>query len=263
MTDAVFQKIQNQLDHIEETEDVRIIYACESGSRAWGFASEDSDYDVRFIYVRKTAWYLSLRKRRDVIEKPISDSLDISGWDVFKALSLLAKSNPPLLEWLQSPIVYRKNDGILVKIRGLMPDYYSPKSCMHHYLHMAQGNYRQYLQGDTVWVKKYFYVLRPVLACRWIESGYGIVPTEFDILVKKTIQDETLKKAVASLMDRKKAGNELDMGRRIPVISDFLDHELQRLSDGKERTAISKNFETLDRVFLDILHEVNGKPHQA
>ncbi len=127
---------------------------------------------------------------------------------------------------------------------------------------MAQGNYRQYLQGDIVWVKKYFYVLRPVLACRWIESGYGIVPTEFDMLVEKTIQDETLKKAVASLMDRKKAGNELDMGRRISVISDFLDHELQRLSGGKERSATSKNFEALDRVFLEILQEVNGKPHQ-
>lgn len=261
MHDAIFQKIRNELDHIEKTEDVRIIYACESGSRAWGFASEDSDYDVRFIYVRKTPWYLSLRKRRDVIEKPISDSLDISGWDVSKALLLLGKSNPPLLEWLQSPIVYRKNEGILAKILELMPDYYSPKSCMHHYLHMAQGNYRQYLHGDTVWVKKYFYVLRPVLACRWIESGYGIVPTEFDTLVEKTIQDETLKKAVASLIDQKKAGNELDMGRRVPVISDFLDHELQRLADGKERTAISNNFEMLDRVFLEILYDLNGNFH--
>jgi predicted nucleotidyltransferase len=105
----------------------------------------------------------------------------------------------------------------------------------------------------------YFYVLRPILACIWIESGYGIVPTEFDVLVEKTLKDETLKEAVARLMAQKKAGNELDMGERIPVISDFLDHEIRRLSVGKEFLPISKDFGMLDRVFLEILKSVNGK----
>jgi len=258
MTDAVSQKIQDELDRIEKKENIKIIFACESGSRAWGFASKNSDYDVRFIYVRKTPWYLSIRNKRDVIEKPISEMLDISGWDIAKALALLGKSNPPLLEWLQSPIVYREAVSIIFKIRELVPEYYSPKSCIYHYLHMAQGNFREYLRRDVVWVKKYFYVLRPVLACLWIKSGYGIVPIEFDILVDRVVKNKKLKKAVKELQAKKKAGNELDKGERIPVISEFLENEIQRMSADNESSAITKDVETLDRVFVEILKEVNG-----
>jgi hypothetical protein len=258
MLDAVAQKIQAELDRIEKSENVKIIFACESGSRAWGFSSKDSDYDVRFIYVRKTPYYLSIRKKRDVIERPISEMLDISGWDIAKALTLLGKSNPPLLEWLQSPIVYRETVSIISKIRELVPDYYSPKSCMYHYLHMAQGNFREYLRSDVVWVKKYFYVLRPVLGCLWIESGYGIVPIEFDILVDRVVKNKKLKNAVKELQAKKKAGNELDRGERIPVISDFLENEIRRFSAGNESAAITKDVEKLDRVFVEILKEVNG-----
>ena len=102
----VFNSVGEELRRIEQAYDVRVLYACESGSRAWGFASQDSDYDVRFIYVHSRDWYLSIEDRRDVIEEPISDSLDISGWELRKTLRLLRKSNPPLLEWLKSPVVY-------------------------------------------------------------------------------------------------------------------------------------------------------------
>ncbi len=122
----------------------------------------------------------------DIIERPIDGLLDISGWDLTKALQLLRKSNPPLLEWLQSPIVYRQRSSVVERIRELMPQYYQPAACHYHYLHMAQGNYRDYLQGDTVWLKKYLYVLRPVLACLWIERGYGVVPIEFHKLVERS-----------------------------------------------------------------------------
>lgn len=259
MTNTISQKIQNELDLIEKNQDVNIVFACESGSRAWGFESEDSDYDVRFIYVRKTPWYLSLQKQRDVIEKPVSDGLDLSGWDISKSLFLLGKSNPPLLEWLQSPIVYRENVTIVSRIRKLMPEYYSPKSCLYHYLHMARGNYRQYLQGDSVWVKKYFYVLRPVLACMWIESGHGIVPTEFNVLTDRILRSSELKKIVDDLLAKKKAGNELDMGDRIPVLSDFLDNEIRRLSIGHGASDVTVDFEKLDRVFVEIIKAVNGQ----
>lgn len=258
MKKSVLEKIQFELSEIERTQEVKIIFACESGSRAWGFESEDSDYDVRFIYVRKTQHYLSIQKTRDVIEKPISDELDISGWDIVKALALLKKSNPPLLEWLQSPIVYRKQDDAVSRIRELMPEYYSPKSCMYHYLHMAQGNFREYLKGDLVWVKKYFYVLRPVLACIWIESGFGIVPTEFEILVKKLVKQKELKQAIDDLIVKKKAGNELDAGERIPVISDFLNREINRLNTENKVLGVNRNYEKLDQLFIEILKQVNG-----
>jgi len=96
----VFNSVGKELRRIEQTYDVRVLYACESGSRAWGFASQDSDYDVRFLYVHSRDWYLSIEDRRDVIEEPISEGLDISGWELRKTLRLLRKSNPPLLEWL-------------------------------------------------------------------------------------------------------------------------------------------------------------------
>lgn len=164
------QKIVQQLKNIEEQRNVKIIFACESGSRAWGFPSQDSDYDVRFIYVRTIDSYLSISEQRDVIELPISDLLDINGWDLRKALNLLRKSNPPFLEWLQSPIIYYEDPSVMDQIRNLAVNVFSVKATLHHYLSMAKGNFREYLQGDLVRAKKYFYVLRPILACLWIEN---------------------------------------------------------------------------------------------
>ena len=97
------------------------MWACESGSRAWGFPSVNSDYDVRFVYLRRTEDYLRASPLRDVIEIPISDELDISGWDLPKALGLFRKSNPPLLEWLQSPIVYQQEKVFIDAISAMIP----------------------------------------------------------------------------------------------------------------------------------------------
>lgn len=159
--------IQEKLHEIEKRENCRILLAVESGSRAWGFASPDSDYDVRFIYVRDRESYLKLNRPRDVIELPINDVLDINGWDVEKALKLLHKSNPTVFEWFSSPIVYQTTD-FTEAFKPVMRRYFSSKSGLWHYLQMAEGNYREYLRGDMVKAKKYFYVLRPILACRWI-----------------------------------------------------------------------------------------------
>lgn len=167
----MIQSIQNELSRIEEIENITILYACESGSRAWGFESADSDFDVRFVYLRQTLQYLTVERARDVIEKPLNNDIDLSGWDLTKTLELFRKSNPPLLEWIQSPIVYRSISSLIRKLHMLLSQYYSPKACMYHYLHMAKVNFREYLKGEEVWTKKYFYVLRPVLACLWIEKG--------------------------------------------------------------------------------------------
>ena len=255
----VERAISVELDRIEQDEEVVVFYACESGSRAWGFESQDSDYDVRFLYLHPMAWYLTIGERRDVIEKPVEGDLDLSGWDLRKALSLFRKSNPPLLEWLQSPTVYRERFSIRQRIVELMPEYYSPRSCLYHYLHMAQGNFRQYLKGGTVWVKKYFYVLRPILACRWIEAGLGVVPMEFQKLVDGTLDDPALLDGIANLLARKRAGHELDSGPRIPVISRFLEHELERLSgENPAPPAVSSDPARLDQLFRDALAEVWG-----
>ena len=118
------EKIQAQLRRIEEEEHIKILLAVESGSRAWGFASPDSDYDVRFIYIRPTQDYLRLDSVRDVIELPIDEVLDINGWDLQKTLRLLHKSNPTLFEWFSSPIVYRETE-FADTFRKLMSHYFS------------------------------------------------------------------------------------------------------------------------------------------
>ena len=256
-------QINAELDRIERETGVAIVYACESGSRAWGFESSDSDYDVRFIYLHPTEWYLRVVPGRDVIERPIDGMLDISGWDLRKTLQLLRKSNPPLLEWLQSPIVYRERSHVVERIRDLMPQCYHSVACHYHYLHMAQGNYRDYLQGETVWLKKYLYVLRPVLACLWIERGYGVVPIEFRTLLDRVLDEGPVKTAVEDLIRRKKAGEELDRGPYLPTISSFLKQELDHLSQTEAPSPARTSPTALDRVFRESLIEIHGNAIQA
>ena len=224
-----------------------------------GFPSADSDYDVRFVYVQPMKCYLSVRKRRDVIEVSADGKLDISGWDLQKALLLLRKSNPPLLEWLGSPIIYLEEYAVAAQMRQLAAQYYSATASAYHYLHMARGNYREYLKGETVWLKKYFYVLRPILAVKWIEQGMGIVPTTFDTLVDKMVSDPKLKKEITALVQKKRRGEELTYGPKIGPINEFLEHELNRF--GKYQIAHEKYFapmEDLDRIFFSALEEVWG-----
>ena len=253
----IYQEIIHRLEKIQSDEGVNILYACESGSRAWGFPSNDSDYDVRFIYIRRPEFYLSIDKGRDVIEKEITDNMDLSGWDLKKTLKLFLKSNPPLFEWLQSPIVYMKKYSVYEKLKLLLPIYYSPISCMYHYKHMAEGNLRDYLKNEKVWIKKYFYVLRPILACKWIENNLGPVPTEFEKLVNSLIKDNTLKNSIDQLIKEKKNGAELSWGNRIPEISDFIELEVNRLK--KKEFNFSKaeaDTKKLNELFRNALKEV-------
>ncbi|MBX7187518.1 MAG: nucleotidyltransferase domain-containing protein [Vicinamibacteria bacterium] len=250
-------EIQRELDHIEKRDEVRILLAVESGSRAWGFASTDSDWDVRFVYIRPPERYLSIRRQRDVLEYPISAGLDVSGWDLPKALGLFAKSNPPLHEWLRSPIKYRESSSAAQRMRDLSSQFFSSRPCMHHYFHMAAGNFREYLKGDVVRVKKYFYVLRPILACRWIEAHGTMPPTEFGRLVEDRLPRE-LRPTLDALLERKRLGDELAAGPRIPEINYFLESELERaraVLSAIPRTP-APDWGLLDRVFRDTLDEV-------
>jgi len=251
-----FSEIKHRLSELEEAEGVRIIFAVESGSRAWGFPSRDSDYDVRFIYLHPSDWYLSvdLEAKRDVIERPLSDGLDLSGWDIRKALKLFAKSNPPLLEWLDSTIVYRDGFGFAEALRSLRNAFFSPQACVYHYLHMAQGNYRTYLRGSTVWLKKYFYVLRPLLAVRWIEQGRGVVPMLFARLLDTVTDQAYLVQEISDLLKRKIVGEELDEGPAIAVIQDFVNHELSRLESVTVHALRARiDWDQLNRVFRESL----------
>ena len=256
MNAEIAETIQLELARIEREHSVRILYAVESGSRAWGFASRDSDFDVRFIYLHPLEWYLSIGKQRDVIEHPVSGQLDISGWDLRKALGLFRKSNPPLLEWLGSPTVYLDRLKLAEQLRELMQESFSPVSCLYHYLHMAQGNYREYLRGDTVRVKKYFYVLRPILACSWIEKYRTMPPTEFARLYADTKLAPSLRMAIDELLCRKMTGDELDMEPRITVLNDYLDECIEHFTSIVADTARGEvDSAKLDRLFIEKLNE--------
>lgn len=174
MREVILQKLQE----IEQAEGVTILHAVESGSRAWGFPSPDSDYDVRFFYVRSTEYYLRLDRTRDVIERPIDEVLDINGWDLDKALRLLHASNPTLFEWSQSPIVYRTTElfqSFLPTIRTC----FSAKPGLWHYLSMAEGNYREYLKVERVKAKSIFTSSAPSWPAAGFWSGARPLPCCF------------------------------------------------------------------------------------
>ena len=221
------KKIKEQLRRIEDAENIKILLAVESGSRAWGFASPDSDYDVRFVYIRSLEDYLRLDAIRDVIELPIDDVLDINGWDLQKTLRLLYKSNPTLFEWFSSPIVYKKTE-FSDKFRDLMMHYFSSKKTLYHYVSMAEGNYREYLKGDLVKAKKYFYVLRPVLACQWILDRGTPPPMLFSELLKTELPVELID-VVNQLLELKMNSPEVKLIKRISEINEYLDESIPRI----------------------------------
>jgi len=224
-----FEKIKERLLVIEKVHDVEILYAVESGSRAWGFESLDSDFDVRFIYKHPEQFYLSILPKRDVIEIPIQDDLDFSGWDLKKAFFLLNKSNPVLFEWMRSPIIYRKNPEFFEVFTTVSRDYFSPIRSMYHYLHMAKHNFRDYLKRDSVKAKKYFYVLRPLLACLWIEKFESAPPLEFQILVEELLTDSMIREELEILLNLKKSGRELGEIPRKENLNNFIEITIQHL----------------------------------
>lgn len=228
----IHNEIIRRLDACEQEHGVRIVYCAESGSRAWGFASPDSDYDVRFIYVRPEDWYLSfdVEKKRDVIEYPIVDEIDINGWDLRKALYLFTRTNGALLEWLGSPIVYREVGQAANRLRELTSSHISDLALCYHYSHMARRNAQQFLDKDQVKLKKYFYVLRPLLAIRWIQSGKGAPPVPFETLLHAEAPKELVPE-VERLLELKKKTPELGAGPKIPLINKFVFDELKQHGD--------------------------------
>jgi len=215
------EEIDKQIEGLEQKHAVKVLFACESGSRAWGFASPDSDYDVRFIYMRPRDRYLSIRERREVIELPVNEVLDISGWDIRKALQLFLRSNGTLYEWLQSPIVYKEETGFAVELRSRMANYFSHRAGCHHYLSMTKNTFDNDLQGEEVKLKRYFYALRPALACRWILERRSVPPMEFHLL-RVLVTDCGWQDAVDQLLERKAAASEKAMIAPVGILQTWI-----------------------------------------
>lgn len=169
------------LEHLEDVErehQVKVLLAVESGSRAWGFESANSDWDVRFIYVHKPEWYFRVEPQYDVIEV-MDDDFDLVGWELRKALGLLKRSNPSMMEWLNSPIVYSVDEAFLVRIKDAELDFFNPTASMYHYMHMFAKHDERYLQREDCTMKCFLYYLRGVLACEWISENRTLPPVSF------------------------------------------------------------------------------------
>ena len=244
--------IEQKLNEIEKSENIKILHCVESGSRAWGFASPDSDYDVRFIYVRPKEYYLRLDKTRDVIEWQLDDTLDINGWDIQKVLQLLYKSNPTVYEWNNSPIVYRTTEE-WKNLSGTLERFFSIKSGIYHYLNTAKSNYKGWENSETVKFKKYFYVLRPLLACRWMLSEGTPPPMLFTELAEKHL-DISLKDDVEKLLDLKINSPEKEYGQRFAKLDEYI---LKSIAEFEETvhtlTEAEKGWDELNSVFLSLL----------
>lgn len=253
MDDRIVTEIKKKLDEIEKRENVRIIYACESGSRAWGFASKDSDYDVRFVYIRPLEEYLRLDNPSDVIEAELNEIYDINGWDLKKLFGLLYKSNPVIFEWSGSPVIYKKTSE-WEKVREILSEYFIESAALHHYKGMAKSNIRSNFTGSEIKLKKYLYVLRPVLACRWILDKHSAPPTEFDKLFEEELPEE-LKETVLKILEVKMNADESKTGFRNEDLDRFMEIILNETEDYSVRyDGKNKNdWEPLNRVFFDLV----------
>jgi len=233
------EKIIEVLAELEQRENIIILYACESGSRAWGFASTDSDYDVRFIYGRHWRERFTVQYYRDVIDgrkgrqetsayiRQLSKDydLDVNGWDLVKTMELLCSGNLALAEWLQSPIVYHQDMYVAPFLRTLSTEYFKSKAGVYHYIEMASRNFQQYIanvEGDVIH-KKYLYVLRPIYACIWLIVHDTPPPMEFQRLFQDPTVDTyimshtrySLRLETEKLIAQKMQGDELGRGERL------------------------------------------------
>lgn len=251
------QEIEARLAAIEASETVRFLYAVESGSRAWGFPSPDSDYDVRFVYVRQPDWYLSLVPGRDVIERPIADEIDLNGWDVRKMLGLMLKSNAVVNEWLSSPIRYRKDDPATARIAALADEIFDPRGIAQHYARLGMNAAERWLEGDEpAPVKRYFYALRPALAIRALHTN----PERRPSMNLQTLMIESdLNPAIASLIDElveaKRQTREHGNARRFPELDRLIREELGRADELSARKPSSAAYQAANQLFLDIVRQ--------
>jgi len=245
------------LDRIEKEYNVRIILASESGSRAWGFPSNDSDYDVRFIYANKMDWYLSIADKRDVIELPIDDVLDVNGWDLKKSLQLMRKSNSPLLEWLSSPIQYHVLPEAFDRLIELSKIAFMPETSCHHYLSMAKKSVEQ-LKGDgMVRLKTYMYAIRPTLCCEWIIKYMEQPPMHIDNLIAETTGDLQFKDQVNQLIAQKREHTEKYIVKRSDAIENYINKKISDLQRRIPDNPPKLRIEVFDDVFRSILSESN------
>ncbi len=250
-------EIETRLACVAREEGVRLIMAVESGSRAWGFPSPDSDYDVRFLYIRPRRDYLALTPVRDVIERPIVDEIDLNGWDLRKALGLLLKHNAVLSEWIESPIRYVEDDPVVGRLADLASRHFDPRGYARHYASLGRGTVARWPEpeGDIA-VKRYFYALRPALSVRALRLDPSRrPPMSMRLLMEAAQIGSALVAQIEDLIARRAQTREAGTSIRLPEIERLIHEELARADDVPERQRHHEFAEEAEALFLELVGE--------
>jgi uncharacterized protein len=250
--------ILDKLKNIEREERVRILYAVEAGSRAWGYHTDESDYDVRFIYIQEVPAYLNLQGTKDVIVKPARDSIEFSGWDLSKALKLLRKSNPSLMEWLTCENVYIEHPDI-EKVRKLRDRTFSPTRCLIHYYHMGKRNMEKYSKEEIKDIKKMMTIIRPWLAYKWIKEYQTFPPNGMNDMVDHIKMNEKMKATISSMLLSRANGKEVPFPF-LMYMEKYIQEDLLKLDGNLEDLHSNDSFHwgDINETFLNILEVVWG-----
>lgn len=255
VSEAIKLEVVRRLRIIEEEREIRVLYACESGSRAWGFASADSDYDVRFIYARPVDQYLRLKPPVDAFDEQIVDDFDFGGWDVRKTSELMRKSNPPLMEWLDSPFVYLADKSIVPRLRQLRFDYFDAKKTVYHYLSMARNVWRTHLADAANPVrKKYLYALRPLACIAYVCRHQKMAPTRFEDVLQGIGWSDEVMQSIGQLIKDKKQGGEIGTAPADKVLGLHIEKSLTEgevLAESLETNSESSG--KLDQLIADVI----------
>lgn len=251
------EKIKSALAEIALEKDIEILWACETGSRAWGFPSPDSDYDVRIIYRHRLPWYLRLNEGKDSLDIFLENrDIDISGWDLRKCLRLLAKSNPPLLERIQSPIVYQSKNRFQEQFLKLAQQFYSPIASIHHYQGLAKKSLSDLNSDNPYMLKKFFYALRASCACLWILERNDLPPIEFQRLIDGIPISEKLQLRIDTLIEEKALRNEDYLHLGEAELFHFMTAILNRVeSEAQNLKARHSKTEVLDKFLFDMIRD--------
>ncbi|MBR4984651.1 MAG: nucleotidyltransferase domain-containing protein [Proteobacteria bacterium] len=250
---GIGELVRLNLRQLEAGHGIRIVHAVESGSRAWGFASPDSDYDVRFIYIRPMSYYLSLGPKNDYIDGVLDETLDINGWDITKVLQHVYRSNASVYEWLNSPVVY-ETSPLMMQVNDVCGAFFSSKAALCHYWGTARNNYETYLKEDMVKYKKYFYVLRPLLACQWIEQKRCPPPVLFQTLLDD-VTDLGLKAQIEALRAQKVRMTEAEKGPRLSDLNAYIEDRLGYYRELSSNMPDDRKYQwdALDSLFLRLV----------
>ncbi len=239
-----------RLGVIQTTNEVRILLAVESGSRAWGFHSPDSDYDARFIYVRSEDAYLSLEQPRDVIEAPIDGLFDVNGWDLGKALRLMIKGNSVVHEWLASPHVYFAFEKFAEALSPVARAWRNAYADAYHYHGLLSTQRARFITGrEQVNLKKYFYVVRPALALQWLQERSDPPPMDLPSLLAGVDLPTAAANALEQLRAAKRSSSEMGVGSRIPDLDNYIEAQAQWGMEAKGRPPAPNP---------DLLHRTNS-----